>query len=141
MSNRNWMRTAHVVATTVALLCLCASSHAGRAVYKQAEIEAARVNVIRQDTGKAILNALLEEANRWVEVPDEKLRDLIRPVTPRGNATTCPVDGASIECKMDVPWKLVCRTCGTSYPNDRYPDRSEERRVGKECRSRWSPDH
>ena len=21
------------------------------------------------------------------------------------------------------------------------PDRSEERRVGKECRSRWSPDH
>src|SRR5256886_17460621 len=24
------------------------------------------------------------------------------------------------------------------YPE---PDRSEERRVGKECRSRWSPDH
>ena len=22
-----------------------------------------------------------------------------------------------------------------------YPDRSEERRVGKECRSRWSPYH
>ena len=22
-----------------------------------------------------------------------------------------------------------------------YDDRSEERRVGKECRSRWSPDH
>ena len=22
-----------------------------------------------------------------------------------------------------------------------YPIRSEERRVGKECRSRWSPDH
>src|ERR1043165_1283171 len=25
------------------------------------------------------------------------------------------------------------------YPQD--PSRSEERRVGKECRSRWSPDH
>src|SRR5256885_7292207 len=24
---------------------------------------------------------------------------------------------------------------------DRYGDRSEERRVGKECRSRWSPEH
>src|SRR5947209_19099648 len=24
---------------------------------------------------------------------------------------------------------------------DRFPPRSEERRVGKECRSRWSPDH
>ena len=31
-----------------------------------------------------------------------------------------------------------------AYPNDLYtplPDRSEERRVGKECRSRWSPYH
>ena len=26
-------------------------------------------------------------------------------------------------------------------PNDLTPDRSEERRVGKECRSRWSPYH
>src|SRR5690348_17962179 len=25
--------------------------------------------------------------------------------------------------------------------SDRLPPRSEERRVGKECRSRWSPDH
>ena len=25
--------------------------------------------------------------------------------------------------------------------DDRTPDRSEERRVGKECRSRWSPYH
>src|SRR5690554_8238055 len=24
---------------------------------------------------------------------------------------------------------------------ERYRERSEERRVGKECRSRWSPDH
>jgi len=26
-------------------------------------------------------------------------------------------------------------------PAERYPKRSEERRVGKECRSRWSPYH
>ena len=25
--------------------------------------------------------------------------------------------------------------------NDEFTDRSEERRVGKECRSRWSPYH
>ena len=25
--------------------------------------------------------------------------------------------------------------------NDLFPERSEERRVGKECRSRWSPYH
>ena len=39
--------------------------------------------------------------------------------------------------KVDAPWWLA-----TPYgtPNC-SPDRSEERRVGKECRSRWSPYH
>ena len=39
------------------------------------------------------------------------------------------VDGEikQFSCKMDVPPRLW--------------DRSEERRVGKECRSRWSPYH
>ena len=27
------------------------------------------------------------------------------------------------------------------YIHEQFPDRSEERRVGKECRSRWSPYH
>ena len=46
----------------------------------------------------------------------------------------------------------VCRDCGgivktatisfgQSMPVDEMRRRSEERRVGKECRSRWSPDH
>ena len=30
---------------------------------------------------------------------------------------------------------------GVEYPVDRNLLRSEERRVGKECRSRWSPYH
>ena len=29
----------------------------------------------------------------------------------------------------------------SSVPNDNIAERSEERRVGKECRSRWSPYH
>src|SRR5205807_5979753 len=34
-------------------------------------------------------------------------------------------------------WLVDCRgSCGASASR-----RSEERRVGKECRSRWSPDH
>ena len=28
-----------------------------------------------------------------------------------------------------------------TYDDEGYPIRSEERRVGKECRSRWSPYH
>ena len=34
------------------------------------------------------------------------------------------------------------RSCGRSLENhENVILRSEERRVGKECRSRWSPDH
>src|SRR2546427_11582670 len=33
--------------------------------------------------------------------------------------------------------KAACNLCSKQYPSER----SEERRVGKECRSRWSPYH
>ena len=35
-------------------------------------------------------------------------------------------------------WK---KTCGLGPTQKKSPLRSEERRVGKECRSRWSPYH
>ena len=36
----------------------------------------------------------------------------------------------------------ILKTCGANNVRIRiWPDRSEERRVGKECRSRWSPYH
>ena len=35
---------------------------------------------------------------------------------------------------------LACKYCYYLEKNKLYP-RSEERRVGKECRSRWSPYH
>ena len=31
--------------------------------------------------------------------------------------------------------------CGVCHTDLHYRERSEERRVGKECRSRWSPYH
>jgi len=43
-----------------------------------------------------------------------------------------------------VPQVVADKTKGFNDPNGKYPGtitRSEERRVGKECRSRWSPDH
>src|SRR5690554_1007057 len=33
------------------------------------------------------------------------------------------------------------QTAGQYFTNDQIKERSEERRVGKECRSRWSPYH
>src|ERR1039457_7728142 len=45
-----------------------------------------------------------------------------------------------------LPW--IQRTCVSGEPKGAFPrssqlsfNRSEERRVGKECRSRWSPYH
>src|SRR5437870_10538181 len=37
--------------------------------------------------------------------------------------------------RYDSSFTYICT------PNDTHACRSEERRVGKECRSRWSPDH
>src|SRR5687768_18566791 len=45
----------------------------------------------------------------------------------------CETDGAWTENNELKP------ECATQTP-DRFDGRSEERRVGKECRSRWSPD-
>src|SRR3712207_9483365 len=52
---------------------------------------------------------------------------------------------------LDAPndlWMITCQDNGIGIPSDKVPvavcsflTRSEERRVGKECRSRWSPYH
>ena len=52
-------------------------------------------------------------------------------------------------CKLshdDEPNANVCPVClglpgALPVPNKRAIERSEERRLGKECRSRWSPYH
>src|SRR2546430_10261433 len=50
----------------------------------------------------------------------------------------------SFGCSLCLPW--VVGGCDNdkmarAFLEDRWLPRSEERRVGKECRSRWSPDH
>ena len=53
----------------------------------------------------------------------------------------CRAEGHDI-CRNDVDTELVmfarCGLCGKVFCEH---NRSEERRVGKECRSRWSPYH
>src|ERR1039458_7692248 len=44
-----------------------------------------------------------------------------------------PLKGRSVIC--------LCVSHGSVIKNAELPQRSEERRVGKECRTRWSPDH
>ena len=45
-----------------------------------------------------------------------------------------------IAANLDGQIELVCG-CFSSRPENSLATRSEERRVGKECRSRWSPYH
>ena len=52
----------------------------------------------------------------------------------------CPVCGEQFKKGDDI---VVCPECGAPHHRECYEKegRSEERRVGKECRSRWSPYH
>ena len=44
--------------------------------------------------------------------------------------------------KLAIPGVVACPKCGEPrLPHRACKARSEERRVGKECRSRWSPYH
>ena len=49
--------------------------------------------------------------------------------------------GERIEFHVGVYRSFMSRTSKPDATQIAYYDRSEERRVGKECRSRWTPDH
>src|SRR5439155_6797440 len=66
----------------------------------------------------------------------------------RRRHTSWPRDWSSDVCSSDLsPWTgsgaffPVIASGGHTGTNAARIGRSEERRVGKECRSRWSPDH
>src|SRR5256885_670764 len=62
-----------------------------------------------------------------------------------GPAIGCVIDGCPPGMALneaDIQQELDRRRPGTSkFVTQRNEPRSEERRVGKECRSRWSPYH
>src|SRR5256886_7041495 len=57
-------------------------------------------------------------------------------LAPRGAAQTFTWTGA-----QNPNWKTNANWLGGAAPTGNGGERSEERRVGKECRSRWSPYH
>ena len=71
----------------------------------------------------------------------EKLQNVFKNLRSKGRLTEDDVKAALKEVKMalleaDVNFKVV-----KQFVKDVQERRSEERRVGKECRSRWSPYH
>src|SRR2546421_10646911 len=65
---------------------------------------------------------------RWQEAPETDVR------SPRAYLTT-------IVTRLAINHLRAARTKRETYVGPWLPERSEERRVGQECRSRWSPDH
>src|SRR5207245_8295864 len=68
----------------------------------------------------------------------------------RRRHTRCYRDWSSDVCSSDLAPRAgtsrrgaarACSGASASAPRRARTSRSEERRVGKECRSRWSPDH
>src|SRR3712207_9353051 len=50
-------------------------------------------------------------------------------------------DNAAVGVLTGALFAAVCALVGVANRQSIAPERSEERRVGKECRSRWSPYH
>src|SRR5688572_31564094 len=67
------------------------------------------------------------------------------PICPRADdhrrRTADPARGRAGMARAGTPRAGVARRLPAGLRGGVPADRSEERRVGKECRSRWSPDH
>src|SRR5256886_11437583 len=63
---------------------------------------------------------------------------------PVVSVTGLPDPGVAFRAATGLEYRIRAATLGVEYSLERYDfpiNRSEERRVGKECRSRWSPYH
>src|SRR5689334_24801993 len=63
------------------------------------------------------------------------------PISFEEEAILVPRDVAGVSGEIEQAELHSLRLQATRAGRDRRAVRSEERRVGKECRSRWSPDH
>src|SRR3712207_7142085 len=70
------------------------------------------------------------DLSRWSRCPYERCA-LLCPSSSRPR----DIEGSRRPCQYGACWGV------SSVDHDEVCERSEERRVGKECRSRWSPYH
>src|ERR1051326_3063541 len=63
-------------------------------------------------------------------------RDILTVTPPASSLTRSELNGSCLCHHPELEWSYTAREGARLLEP---PDRSEERRVGKECRSRWSP--
>src|SRR5256885_17142751 len=97
-----------------------------------------------------VTDAVLEEVKAWQNSPLEELypivyldalRVKVRDYGHIQNKAIYVVLGVNLEGQKEVLGLWAEQTEGAKFWLQVLTERSEERRVGKECRSRWSPYH
>jgi len=100
------------------------------------------MTVTRRTLGAAALALVLAGTAALAQPAPVRVRGTIETID--GNKLTVKArDGASLTIVMADPVRVMAfvkASLADIKPNA-YIGRSEERRVGKECRSRWSPYH
>src|SRR2546422_11535341 len=87
---------------------------------------------------------LIEGVPRTVTIDDSEIRDALSEcVATILNAIRVALERTPPELSADISDRGIVLTGGGALLKnlDKRIRRSEERRVGKECRSRWSPYH
>src|ERR1041385_7189279 len=98
-------------------------------------VEVVQACLARFERYNSAINAVVTLNERALDDARELERRLARGEEPG------PLSGLPVGIKDVTPVAGLRTTFGSPLYKDHVPteDRSEERRVGKECRSRWSP--
>ena len=94
------------------------------------------------DFGDFQCNDAMALARQLRKPPRQIAEEALKAVDKPSFITSVQVAGAGfINIQVDNRWLAESLIAQTNLAELGIPQRSEERRVGKECRSRWSPYH
>ena len=86
-----------------------------------------------------LIEAVAEQLAEEILLFDEKIRKVMVEVKKPWAPVGLPLETVSV--KIERCWNEAFIALGSNMGDKKKYIRSEERRVGKECRSRWSPYH
>ena len=103
------------------------------------EVDARLIQMRHEDTWSIVLERLRDARDAAIDAAIDAARDVGLP--ERGSAFRALVENCTLRKKPDQVLAAIHYLRDVENITDSPPRRSEERRVGKECRSRWSPYH